>query len=62
MSAESTVVVRSTPTNWRVNILAGAHELEGALDEAMTERLREISQRCPVKQTLERGIAIHLVP
>ena len=142
MSAESTVVVRSTPTNWRVNILAGAHELyadepaslggsdsgpdpyalllgslgactamtvrmyaqrkkwpletvivklshsasheedclnceeqdvgipsihvrlelEGALDDAMTERLRAVSQRCPVKQTLERGIAIHLVP
>jgi putative redox protein len=142
MSEASTVVVRSTPTNWRVNILAGGHELvadepvelggtdsgpdpyalllgalgactamtvrmyaqrkkwpldlvvvklshsasheedclhceerdvgipsihvrlelEGALDDEMTARLRAIAQRCPVKQTLERGIAIHLLP
>ena len=33
-------------------------ELEGDLDEAQKKRLAEIADRCPVKQTLERGIVI----
>lgn len=33
-------------------------ELDGDLDEAQKKRLIEIVDRCPVKQTLERGIVI----
>lgn len=33
-------------------------ELSGALTDAQRERLLEIADRCPVKQTLERGIVI----
>ncbi|HET9603231.1 MAG TPA: OsmC family protein [Gemmatimonadales bacterium] len=37
-------------------------ELFGALTDAQRERLLEIADRCPVKQTLERGIAIRHTP
>lgn len=33
-------------------------ELVGALDEEQRERLMLIADRCPVKQTLERGITV----
>jgi putative redox protein len=33
-------------------------ELEGPLTEEQRSRLEEIADRCPVKQTLERGILI----
>ena len=33
-------------------------EMHGALTEEQKERLLEIADRCPVKQTLERGIKI----
>ena len=33
-------------------------ELSGSLTDAQRERLLEIADRCPVKQTLERGIVI----
>ena len=33
-------------------------ELEGPLSEEQRSRLAEIADRCPVKQTLERGIVI----
>jgi putative redox protein len=33
-------------------------ELEGALDDEQRERLMLIADRCPVKQTLERGIKV----
>jgi putative redox protein len=36
-------------------------ELEGALTDEQRTRLREIADRCPVKQTLERGIHIEAV-
>jgi putative redox protein len=34
-------------------------ELEGPLTDEQRSRLGEIANRCPVKQTLERGITIH---
>jgi uncharacterized OsmC-like protein len=36
-------------------------ELEGPLTEEQRTRLAEIADRCPVKQTLERGIVVHAV-
>lgn len=36
-------------------------ELEGALTDEQRTRLREIADRCPVKQTLERGIHVEAV-
>ena len=36
-------------------------ELEGALTDEQRSRLREIADRCPVKQTLERGIHVEAV-
>jgi putative redox protein len=33
-------------------------ELEGALDDEQRERLLQIADRCPLKQTLERGIHV----
>jgi putative redox protein len=33
-------------------------ELEGPLTDEMRERLTQIADRCPVKQTLERGIKV----
>lgn len=33
-------------------------ELFGALTDAQRERLTEIADRCPVKQTLERGVVV----
>ncbi|HEU4883142.1 MAG TPA: OsmC family protein [Longimicrobium sp.] len=33
-------------------------ELEGPLTDEMRERLTQIADRCPVKQTLERGINV----
>jgi putative redox protein len=33
-------------------------ELHGKLDESQRNRLRSIAQRCPVKQTLEKGMRI----
>jgi uncharacterized OsmC-like protein len=33
-------------------------ELDGDLDETQRKRLVEIADRCPVKQTLERGLEI----
>ena len=36
-------------------------ELEGALTDEQRIRLREIADRCPVKQTLERGIHVEAV-
>ena len=33
-------------------------ELSGALTDEQRQRLREIADRCPVKQTLERGMEI----
>ena len=36
-------------------------ELEGALTDEQRSRLLEIADRCPVKQTLERGIQVDTV-
>ena len=36
-------------------------ELQGALTDEQRTRLREIADRCPVKQTLERGILVEAV-
>ncbi len=36
-------------------------ELEGALTDEQRSRLLEIADRCPVKQTLERGIHVETV-
>jgi uncharacterized OsmC-like protein len=36
-------------------------ELEGPLTEEQRTRLAEIADRCPVKQTLERGIVVQSV-
>jgi putative redox protein len=33
-------------------------EMLGALSDAQRERLLEIADRCPVKQTLEKGVAV----
>ena len=33
-------------------------ELTGALDDAQRRRLLQVADRCPVKQTLERGIKV----
>ncbi len=43
-----------------VHTIAREVELEGALDDEQRQRLMLIADRCPVKQTLERGI--HVVP
>ena len=37
-------------------------ELEGALDDEQRKRLLQIADRCPVKQTLERGIRVLPAP
>lgn len=37
-------------------------ELEGALSDEQRSRLLEIADRCPVKQTLERGIHVKTTP
>ncbi len=36
-------------------------DLEGALTDEQRSRLLEIADRCPVKQTLERGIHVEAV-
>jgi putative redox protein len=33
-------------------------EMLGVLSDAQRERLLEIADRCPVKQTLEKGVAV----
>lgn len=37
-------------------------ELKGALTEEQRARLHQIADRCPVKQTLERGMSVQTVP
>lgn len=37
-------------------------ELAGPLDEEQRRRLHQIADRCPVKQTLERGVRVETVP
>jgi putative redox protein len=37
-------------------------ELKGTLSDEQRARLHQIADRCPVKQTFERGIAVQTVP
>lgn len=37
-------------------------DLQGPLSDEQRQRLMEIADRCPVKQTLERGIKVEAVP
>lgn len=41
-----------------VNQIERELELAGPLTDEMRERLMQIADRCPVKQTLERGISV----
>ena len=41
-----------------VNQIEREMELSGPLTDEMRERLTQIADRCPVKQTLERGITV----
>jgi putative redox protein len=41
-----------------VNQIEREMELSGPLTDEMRERLTQIADRCPIKQTLERGITV----
>jgi len=44
-----------------IGVIQRRLELEGALTDEQRSRLLEIADRCPVKQTLERGIHVEAV-
>ena len=60
----STCTLEAVEFNRAIDDYEGEHrkiEFHGALSDEQRARLLQIADRCPVKQTLERGIAVQTI-